>query len=362
MTGKGPRIVATVLVLGSSVMASGQSLRANADRVGLAIGTALAADPLRNESIYGTVAAREFNIVVAENAMKMGPLRPSRTTFFWNDADAIVAFAQANGMRVRGHTLVWHNQLPSWLTNGSFTYDEMVQILHDHIFAVVGRYRGQVMAWDVVNEALGDDNALRTNSIWYQSIGPDYIDMAFRWAHEADPDALLFYNDYGNELPGPRSDAVYALVQGMIQRGVPINGVGLQMHTSIAWWLSPESLAANIARFGALGLQVHITEMDVRIEDSAGDLQGRLDQQASRYRDVLEVCLASHGVCRALLTWGFTDKYSWLPGFTGHPDEAGLIFDKSYDPKPAYSALSDTLALARRSPRRSRGERRVGPE
>ncbi len=348
MTGSRVRIAAAALVLAGAVMAGAESLRANADRVGFAIGAAVAVGPLKGESTYGTVAAGEFNLVVAENAMKFGPLRPSRTTFFWDDADAIVAFAQANRMRVRGHTLVWHNQLSAWLTGGTFTRDEMIQILRDHILTVAGRYRGEVMAWDVVNEALGNNNTLRTDSIWYQRIGPEYIDMAFRWAHEADPGALLFYNDYGAELPGARSDAVYALVHGMIQRGVPIHGVGLQMHTSIAWSLSPQSLAANIGRFGALGLQVHVTEMDVRIEDSTGDLQGRLAQQASRYRDVLEVCLASHGVCRALLTWGFTDKYSWLPGFTGHPNEAGLILDKTYNPKPAYLALRDTLALASR--------------
>src|SRR5690606_5078017 len=138
-------------------------------------------------------------------AMKFGPLRPSRNTFNFNAADALIDFAEANDMQVRGHTLLWHNQNPDWLNNGNFSRDEMIEIMREHITTVVGRYRGRIVAWDVVNEAIADNGQLR-NTIWLQTIGPEYIEMAFEFAHEADPQALLFYNDYNAEGSGTKSD------------------------------------------------------------------------------------------------------------------------------------------------------------
>ena len=137
------------------------------------------------------------------------------------------------------------SQLPAWLTEGTWTRDELIAIIREHITTVVGHYRGRVAAWDVVNEGVGDDGSLR-DTIWLRGIGPEYIDMAFRWAHEADPDALLFYNDYAGEGLGTKSDAIYALVQGLLERGVPINGVGLQMHVSLRWSPQPQDVAANM--------------------------------------------------------------------------------------------------------------------
>jgi endo-1,4-beta-xylanase len=317
------------------------TLRTLAHERGIGIGAAVGPQFLRDEPLYAETLAREFTMLTLENAMKFGPVHPEPDRYDFTDADFIVDFAEAHDMRVRGHTLVWHNQLPAWLTERSWTREELIDILREHITTVVGHYRGRVAAWDVVNEAIADDGSLR-DTIWLRGIGPEYVDLAFRWAHEADPDALLFYNDYAAEGLGPKSDAVYALVQGLLQRGVPIDGVGLQMHVSLRWPPDPEAVAANMARLGALGLQVHVTEMDVRIQDGVGTTEERLAAQAGIYRDMVEVCLES-SACKAFVTWGFTDRHSWIPAFTGQPD-APLLFDESYRPKPAYYAIMDALA------------------
>jgi len=317
------------------------SLSSLAQARGIAIGAAVGPQFLRDEPAYAETLGREFSMLTPENVMKFGLVHPEPDRYDFADADYLVDFAEAHGMQVRGHTLVWHFQLPTWLTEGTWTRDELIGILREHITTVVGHYRGRVAAWDVVNEAVGDDGSLR-DTIWLRGIGPEYIDMAFRWAHEADPDALVFYNDYAGEGLGAKSDAIYALVQGLLERGVPINGVGFQMHVSLRWPPAPEAVAANVARLGALGLQVHITEMDVRIQDGTGTVDERLAAQANIYRDMMDVCLAS-SACKAFVTWGFTDRHSWIPLFTDNPD-VPLLFDESYRPKPAYYAIMDALA------------------
>jgi endo-1,4-beta-xylanase len=277
-------------------------------------------------------------MITPENAMKFGPLHPGRDSYDFGDADSIVDFAKSHGMEVRGHALVWHNQLPGWLIGKSWERDELIEVLREHIMTVVGRYRGRIDAWDVVNEAVADDGSLR-DAIWLRSIGPDYIDMAFRWAHEADPQARLFYNDYGGEGLGRKSEAIYDLVQGLRRRGVPIHGVGLQMHIGLWPFPSPQDVAANMSRLDALGLEVHVTEMDVRIVSPVTD--EKLAEQARIYGDMLRVCLSARN-CKAFALWGFTDRYSWIPQFFPGSGWA-LIFDESYRPKPAYNALSDAL-------------------
>jgi len=302
--------------------------------------------PFRNESIYTETLRREFNMLVAENAFKWDAMRPSRTGFNFTDTDALVAFAEANNMQVRGHTLVWHSQLPGWLTGGNFTRDEVIAILREHISMVVGRYRGRILAWDVVNEAIDDGNGqLRTSSFWYQRIGPDYIGMAFQFAREADPAAILYYNDYSAEGLGTKSDAVYNLVSNLVNQGVPIDGVGWQMH-QINPFRIQQAHRTNAQRLAALGLEISITEMDVRISlpTSAQELQ----EQALAYRDVTEFCLAQSN-CKAIVTWGFTDKYSWIPGFFNGFGDA-LLFDVNYQPKPAYFAIQSVLEATLQTP------------
>ena len=337
-------LIVVLLSIPQSSHTAVTSLRSLAQNRGIVIGAAVAVNALRNEPVYREVLAREFSSLTAENAMKFMFVHPERDRYDFTDADTLVTFAEDNNMKVRGHTLVWHIQLPQWLTEGKFTRQQLLQILQNHIYIVVGHYRGKVFAWDVVNEGIADNNGLR-DTIWLRGIGPEYIDLAFRWAHEADPKARLFYNNYGGEGLGAKSDAIYNLVRGMVQRGVPIHGVGLQMHVGLNNAPPPADVAANIQRLAALGLDVHITEMDVQIQNGTGTESERFAAQAKIYRDMLGVCLSKRN-CKAFVLWGFTDKHSWIPQFTKKPD-AALIFDNFYRPKPAYNALREVLRQRR---------------
>lgn len=314
------------------------SLRALAAERGLWIGAAASAGRLAAGGPYAAVLATEYNSVTPENALKFGPLRPSLESFAWSEADVLVDFALANGMGIRGHTLVWHAQNPLWLTEPNWTRAQLLGILENHIKTVVGRYKGRITAWDVVNEAVADDGSLRP-SIWLDGIGPEYIERSFRWAREADPDALLFYNDYGAEGAGVKSDAVYALVQDLIAKEVPIDGVGLQMHVSTEWSPAEADVAVNMARLAEVGLRVHVTEMDVRMPLPAG--ASLLSVQAQIYGSMLETCLAASS-CASFTLWGVGDADSWIPShFPGYG--AALIFDAAYEPKPAYSRMREVL-------------------
>jgi endo-1,4-beta-xylanase len=328
-----------LLALSLTIVAQAQTLRDAATARGLRIGAAVNITPFRNEPIYNQTLGREFNMLVAENVMKFDALHPAQNTFNFTDADALVAFAEANNMAVRGHNLVWHNQIPSWLTGGNFTRDQVIAIMQNHISTVVGRYRGRIVAWDVVNEAVNDSNGqLRSESFWLQKIGPEYIAMAFQFAHQADPDAKLYYNDFGAEASGTKSDAVFNLVSGLVNQGVPINGVGWQMHQVNPFRIQ-QAHRTNAQRLAGIGIEVSITEMDVRI--SLPTTQQELDEQALAYRDVIEFCLAQPNV-KTLVTWGFTDKFSWIPGFFNGFGDA-LIFNTNYQPKPAYNSMLSAL-------------------
>ena len=316
------------------------TLRTLAQTHHILFGTAVNMDALQHDATYDSVLAREFDVVTPENVMKFDAVHPEKNTYTFAQADALVAFAQAHNMQIRGHNLVWYRALPAWITKGSFTRNQLLAILKDHIFTVVGHYRSQVNMWDVVNEAVTNDGKMR-NSLWYRDIGPDYLDWAFRWAHEANPQAHLFYNDYGAEGLNAKSDAIYKLVKGMLQRGIPIYGVGLQMHTSILNAPVEQDVIANMQRLAALGLKVQITEMDVQIQGATQPMAQRLALQAQVYYDMLHTCLVVT-TCEAFVMWGFTDRYTWIPSATGHPD-APLIFDTSYHPKPAYTAILQEL-------------------
>ncbi len=317
---------------------SEEPLRTFAQQKGFHIGAAVAYEPLVGEPLYAQILAREFNMLTAENVMKFENIHPAQDSYDFRAADALVEFAQENDMQIRGHTLVWHSQIPDWLTTQTWTRDELMEIMHDHITTVVSRYRGKISAWDVVNEGIDDYSSMR-NTLWYKVIGPEYIDLAFQWAHEADPDALLLYNDYNAEGVGKKSNAVYELVTGLVERKVPIHGVGLQLHASISSYPLPWELELNMTRLSELGLVVHITEMDIRIKEPV--TENLLSEQAKIYHDIAGVCLESDA-CQALVLWGFTDKHSWIPWFFKGYGSA-LPFDESYQPKPAYNALITAL-------------------
>ena len=312
-----------------------EPLRYFADVIGLSVGSSIRPEPLFCEDDYAAVLEREYNRLTPELTLKFSALRPEPATFSFRIPDVIMVYAQQRGMTVHGHTLVWHEALPLWLTLGGFSPAQLRDILQVHVQTVVGRYAGQVDAWDVVNEAIDWDGSLR-NTLWLQAMGPAYIDLAFGWARQADPNALLLYNDFGHEGLGAKSDGVYALVQGLVQRGVPIDGVGFQAHFSLDLPRpSREEIAANMDRYAALGLAVYVTEMDVAISEPATTQE--FFAQAEVYRDLMAACV-SRPNCHGLTTYGFTDKHSWLneqrPGLG-----AALPFDAGFGPKPAYYAL-----------------------
>ena len=322
------------------------TLRDAAIHRGIYLGSAVSFRHLDEDS-YRTVLAREFNQVEAENEMKWGYLRPARETFRFDAGDRLVEFASAHVMRVRGHVLLWHQYNPKWLAEGKFPPGELHALLNEHITTVVQHYARKVYAWDVVNEAFDDNGQLR-DSLWYNKPGIEvagkygYIEEAFRIAHEADPDALLFYNDYSAEVQNPKSDAIYAMVQDFKKRRVPIHGVGFQCHLE-AQGIDRGKFLANLKRFADLGVQLHITELDVRLPLQPGGRPApdMLTQQAAIYRNVAEACVKVKA-CTSIQLWGFTDRYSWVP-FAFKGTGAALPYDADYKPKPAWEALKGAL-------------------
>jgi endo-1,4-beta-xylanase len=302
------------------------------------VGAAVQASLLRGEPAYAAAVAHHFDYVTAEFEMKWGQIERQPGQRDYARADEIAAFAEARGMRIKGHALVWHGDSPAWLE--SLSPAEARIALDDHIRTTVGRYRGRIAAWDVVNEAIADDRSSLRDTVYLRKLGPTYIADAFRRAREADPDALLIYNDYGAEGRGRKSDDVYALVRDLRAQGVPIGGVGLQMHVDAASPPAAADIAANMRRLAELGLSVNISEMDVRVARLPGTPASRLEDQRRVYHDVVAVCVAEPR-CHAITFWGFTDRYSWIDQFYG-PDDP-LLFDEAYRAKPAYFGVRDAL-------------------
>ncbi|MEQ4209400.1 endo-1,4-beta-xylanase [Actinopolymorpha sp. B9G3] len=365
-----PAVVATIGTSAQASVTAATSGDRAAKRDGLRdvgprrvrIGSAVAVDALRDDSSYRETLAREFNSVTAENAMKWQSLEPQQGVFNFGPADEIVDFAEDHDQAVYGHTLLWHNQLPTWLTDGvasgDITDDELRAIVKDHIQTVVSHYKGRVEAWDVVNEPMADDGSLR-QSIFYQHLGPNYIADAFRWAHQADPDAKLYLNDYNVEWSDPadgdfghyqRHSGYYQLVKNLVDAGVPIDGVGVQGHFSINGYMSRVTepydlphLVENLRQFSDLGLKTTITEADLGMPMPPDSV--KLHAQAYGYTALMQMCLQTPG-CERYTVWGFTDNYSWIPGHRAGWG-AATLFDTTYQPKPAYQALHATLTLAR---------------
>jgi endo-1,4-beta-xylanase len=312
-------------------------LRDAAAQGGRLVGAAVYSSGLASDPTYAGAAGRHFNYLTAEWEMKWDPVQKIPGVFDFSGGDAVVAFAESRGMRVKGHALVWHGATPSWVE--ALSPPELRIALEDHIRTVAGHYRGRVYAWDVVNEAIDDSVPGLRSTVFSRGLGRDYVAEAFRLARRADPDAELVYNDYGGEGLNRKSDDVYALVKDLKQRGL-VDGVGLQMHISAAGFPAVADIQANIQRLADLGLQVNLSEMDVRIRDAAGDTATRLQRQRQVYRDVVAACVAVPR-CEAVTLWGFTDAHSWIDGAFGADDP--LVFDEQYRAKPAFFGLEDAL-------------------
>nr|WP_236675911.1 endo-1,4-beta-xylanase [Chryseolinea lacunae] len=301
---------------------------------------------------------REFNSLTPENAMKMGPIHPKEKEYFWSDADSIVAFAQRNKMKLRGHTLCWHNQTPAWMfvdaKGDTVSKTILLQRLKDHITTVVSRYKGKIYAWDVVNEVISDKpGEVYRKSAWYKICGEEYIAKAFQYAHEADPEAQLFYNDY-NEIDAAKREKIVTMVTGLKQAGVPIHGVGLQGH----WALnepSAEQLDKTLARFSETGLKIQITELDISVYPKEHNVRAKTAQdfnteftaekeqkQAEIYRTCFELFRKYRSFISGVTFWNVSDRNSWLDNFPVRDrKDYPLLFDQNLKRKNAYGKVAE---------------------
>lgn len=312
--------------------------------------------------------AREFNSVTPENDMKMGPLHPSEHQYNWSNADAIVAFAQKHGMRIRGHNLLWHNQAPAWLFKDSLgntvSKEVLLRRLKEHITTVVHHFKGKVYAWDVVNEAVDDNPSVYLrNSLWYQICGEDFIAKAFEYAHAADPSAELFYNDYNSENESKR-EKIYKLLKNLIDHKVPVTGIGIQGHWNL-YSPSPDMIRKTLDRYASLGLKIQITELDINIlgGGSANAQPSAIDsgltptlaqKQADRYKELFEIFRSYKHVITGVSFWNVSDRYSWLDSRNATGGAAvsestrrvirkayPLLFDENLQRKKAYWGVAN---------------------
>ncbi len=300
------------------------------------VGAAVAYQPLLNEPVYAELLASEFTYVTPENATKWSALQPNNPNEWdFTEADAIIEAAIAQQQRIKGHTLVWHNQLPAFVNDMSA--QELKRALRKHIERTVKHFRGKVDSWDVVNEAIADDGTLR-NSVFLEKLGESYIGEAFREARKHDKQAKLYYNDYGIATINAKSDGVYSLVASLVDKRVPIDGVGFQMHIDARFAPTKQQILDNFARFADLGLSINISELDVRIAELAGSQAEKRAIQQQIYHTVVSACVETPA-CDAVTTWGFTDRHSWIDSTFG-PDDP-LQFDENYQKKPAYYGMVD---------------------
>jgi endo-1,4-beta-xylanase len=356
--------VAAMGLRGFGETAAGMSIRAAGAGRGILAGCAVNVRALRSDAGYKKLLEEQVGIVVAESEFKFGPLRPSPTTFFFEDADFLAAFAAANGMKLRGHNFVWHRQLPVWFES-YVTKENAERVLVEHIEKVGGRYAGKIHSWDVVNEAVQVSDGLAggfRDSPWQKVLSgtgsvPEYIEVAFRTARRVDPKALLVYNDYGiegeDEGSSKKRVAVMGLLRAMQKKGVPLDGLGVQSHISAVGKdgrvpVYGEGLMRMIAEARSMGLKVLVTEMDVNDRYVAAEVGARDSAEAAMYGSYLGTVLEDPAVM-AVLTWGITDKYTWLNGEDSRADgekERPLPFDAAMQPVAAFAAEVRALAGA----------------
>jgi endo-1,4-beta-xylanase len=331
--------VTVAAVPASAVPASAAStLNQLAQAKGRYFGSATDNPELSDSAYTAILGGGEFGQTTPGNAMKWDATEPQQGQFSYAGGDAVVRFAEAHDQIVRGHTLVWHNQLPGWLTGGNWSAAQLTSVLQNHIANVAGHYKGQLYAWDVVNEPFNDDGTYRT-SLWYNTLGTGYIATALRAARAADPDAKLYINDYNTEGGGAKSDAMYNLVRSLKSQGVPIDGVGFQGHLAVQYGF-PSGMQANLQRFADLGVDVAITELDVRMVLPAD--ANKVATQAAYYSDVTKACMAVTR-CAGVTIWDYTDKYSWVPS-TFDGQGSALPWDENLTRKPSvYGAISTAL-------------------
>jgi endo-1,4-beta-xylanase len=342
----GVTIVAGVtlpLVVNGPAEAASIGLAQAAEQSGRYFGSATDNPELSDTAYVNILTGGEFNSITPGNAMKWQYTEPTQGTFNFAPADTIVSLAQAHDIPLRGHTLVWHSQLAGWVS--SLPADQLRAAMENHITQEVTHFKGKLTAWDVVNEPFNEDGTFRT-SPFYTAMGQEYIAIAFRAARAADPTAKLYINDYNTDGTGAKSDAMYNLVRTLKAEGVPIDGVGFQGHLAVQYGF-PTNMQQNLQRFADLGLDVAITELDVRMLTPTDATKEAT--QITYYTNVVKACMAVTR-CVGITIWDYTDKYSWVPStFPGQ--DFPLPWDKSLNKKPAlYNAILTALGGSATAP------------
>lgn len=302
-----------------------------------------------NEKPYSDILTSQFDLALVDNQPNWHfvdyDLRPSPTKFNFARIDQVVDFATAHNMAIQVHHFIWGDEkwLPDWLKNGGYNKQQLLEIIHNHISTVGQRYSGRVSEWTVVNEAFSRAQHLyNLHDWWADHIGDQsYIDQSFIWARQADPHAKLLLNDFNDEIYSVTSNTMYDYIKLARQRGVPIDGIGMQMHIDGAKRPSKAEVIANMQRFGKLGVKVYVTEFDVNMSGVFGSTESKNQLQAAIYSDMLRACLESK-VCPSFSILGITDKETWY-NYLGVMGAMPLPFDKDYNPKPAYYALHHAL-------------------
>jgi endo-1,4-beta-xylanase len=302
----------------------------------IAFGSSLRLGPAEHDGTYLRDFLKTFSSLTPENDMKWAETEPRQGHYTLGDADGIVDFARRTHRRVRGHNLVWDEQLPDWLTHGHFDAHDLRSILTDHIRTLVSHWRGKIAEWDVVNEPLDADGSL-THDLWLRGLGRSYIPYAFKVAHRADPHARLFVNEYAVGTPGAKQNGLYRLVSRLVHRGVPIGGVGFENHTTLTDAPTQAQLEHTFRRFTALGVHVEVTEMDVVIPRHRPTTRATLKRQARDFGAAARAC-AAVARCTGFTVWGVDDKYSWK-GAGRRP----LLYNARGRAKPALHAVLHAL-------------------
>lgn len=327
--------LAAICALAFCAVGCKKSVASAAAKKGVEFGFAVSVTDLLDANTQKLIAD-EAKILVAENCMKSSQLRPNKTFWNWSDPENLVKFAEKNKIVAKWHTLFWHEMNPPFI-NQMKTKEEAEALMDEHITTVLQKFKGRIRDYDVVNEMFNEDGSLR-DTVWLRTLGPGYLERAIRKAHEVDPDAHLFLNEYNNEAAGyAKADAMFNLVKDFVERGVPIYGVGMQLHLAADLPYKEEAVRKNIRRYAELGIKICFSEVDVRMPLARADIYAQT--QIDIWRSLMKLAVEEPNV-ESFIVWGISDKNSWIPAWKpGYGD--ALLFDKKFQPKPVYYELLD---------------------